>query len=210
LILNSYYGPNSQTGFGFVNPRKVEQSLVDLNSFPQLTEHNSVHNCRESAKGDFMLRKHLFVLVAAAAIAIAAPFAAAQDASPNDQQAAASAQENGGWHHGPPDPARRTAELTRKLNLTSDQQAKVQEALQSERSQMESLHQDSSLSQADRRSKMMTIRQTTDSQIRSLLDSNQQKKCDEMQARREQRMQNRGSGPANGAGADQQAPPSQQ
>jgi hypothetical protein len=65
---------------------------------------------------------------------------------------------------------------------------------------MESLHQDTSLSQQDRRTKMMEIRKSTDDQIRGLLDSNQQTKWDEMQARREQRMQNRG----------QQGPPPQQ
>jgi periplasmic protein CpxP/Spy len=148
-----------------------------------------------------MLKKYLLVLVAAGLISVAAPFAAAQDSSSNGQQPPPS-QENGGRHHGPPDPAQRTAELTKQLNLTSDQQAKVQEALQSERSQMESVHQDSSLSQQDRRAKMMEIRKSTDAQIRGLLDSNQQKKWDEMQAKREQWMQNRHSG-----GSDQQGPP---
>jgi len=68
-------------------------------------------------------------------------------------------------------------------------------ALQSEHSQMESLHQDTSLSQQDRHAKMVDIRKATDSQIRELLDSNQQKKWDEMQAKREQWMQNRRGGP---------------
>jgi Spy/CpxP family protein refolding chaperone len=155
-----------------------------------------------------MLKKHLLALVAAGAISIAAPFAAAQDNQSNDQQAPPS-QENGGRHHGPPDPARRTAELTKQLNLTSDQQAKVLSVLQSERSQMESLHQDTSLSQQDRRTKMMDIRETTDSQIRALLDANQQKKWDEKQAKREQWMQNRHSGPPD-SNSGQQAPPPQQ
>jgi len=155
-----------------------------------------------------MLKKHLLALVAAGAISIAAPFAAAQDNQSNDQRAPPS-QENGGRHHGPPDPARRTAELTKQLNLTSDQQAKVLSVLQSERSQMESLHQDTSLSQQDRRTKMMDIRETTDSQIRALLDANQQKKWDEKQAKREQWMQNRHSGPPD-SNSGQQAPPPQQ
>jgi len=155
-----------------------------------------------------MLKKHLLALVAAGAISIAAPFAAAQDNQSNDQQVPPS-QENGGRHHGPPDPARRTAELTKQLNLTSDQQAKVLSVLQSERSQMESLHQDTSLSQQDRRTKMMDIRKTTDSQIRALLDANQQKKWDEKQAKREQWMQNRHSGPPD-SNSGQQAPPPQQ
>jgi len=131
---------------------------------------------------------------------MAASFAGAQDSQSNEP-AAPPAQEMGGHHHGPPDPAQRTAELTKRLNLTSDQQGKVQSALESERSQMQSLHQDSSLSQPDRRAKMMEIHKATDAQIRGVLDSNQQKKWDEMQARRAERMQNRGGGPPdNGSG----------
>jgi Spy/CpxP family protein refolding chaperone len=141
-----------------------------------------------------MLKKYLLVLMAAGLISIAVPFAAAQDSPSNDQQAPPP-QENGMRHHGPPDPARRTAELTRRLKLTSDQQTKVQAALQSERSQMESVHQDTSLSQQDRHAKMMEIHQSTNTQIRTLLDPDQQKKWDEMQAEREQRMQGRHQGP---------------
>jgi periplasmic protein CpxP/Spy len=149
-----------------------------------------------------MLKQSLLILAAAGLISIA-PLASAQDT--NSQQSPP-AQENGGRHHGPPDPAKRTAELTKQLNLTSDQQPKVLAALQSEHSQMESLHQDSSLSQEDRRSKMMEIRKGTDDQIRGLLDPTQQKKWDEMQAKREQWMQNRHGGPPEGQGG---APPQQ-
>jgi protein CpxP len=144
-----------------------------------------------------MFKQSMLILAAAGLISIAAPFATAQNypspSQSNDQQSATS-QGNGGRHHGPPDPAERTRELTKHLKLTSDQQTKVQSALVSEHSQMESVHQDTSLSQQDRRAKMMEIRKSTDDQIRGLLDSNQQKKWDEMQAKREQRMQNRRGG----------------
>jgi hypothetical protein len=152
----------------------------------QLLAHNSVHRLSQIAlkKEIQMLKQCLLALLAAALISIAVPFAAAQDNnSPNNQQSSPP-QENGMRHHGPPDPAQRTAELTKQLTLTSDQQTKVQDALQSERTQMESLHQDSSLSQQDRRGKMMEINKSTDAQIRALLDSSQQKKWDEMQAKR--------------------------
>jgi periplasmic protein CpxP/Spy len=148
-----------------------------------------------------MNKQPLLILAAAGLISIV-PFATAQDNASNSQPSA-SAQENG-RHHGHEDPAQRTAELTKKLKLTSDQQTKVQDALQSEHSQMESLHQDSSLSQQDRRAKMMEIRKSTDGQIRGLLDADQQKKWDEMQAQRAQRMQNRHGGPDAGSGAPPQ------
>jgi periplasmic protein CpxP/Spy len=153
-----------------------------------------------------MLKQSLLVLAAAGLISIAVRFAAAQD-SPSNTQQPPPAQDNGGRHHGPPfDPAHRAAELTKKLNLTSDQQPKVLEALQSEHSQMESLHQDSSLSEQDRHAKMMEIHKSSDAQIRGLLDSTQQKKWDEMQAKREQWMQGHHGGPDAGP---QGAPPQQ-
>jgi len=154
-----------------------------------------------------MFKNSLVILAAAGLISIA-PFAMAQDSQSNSQQSPA-AQERGGRHHGQEDPAQRTAELTKKLKLTSDQQTKVQDALQSEHSQMESVHQDSSLSREDRHSKMMEIRKSTDAQIRGLLDTDQQKKWDEMQAKREQWMQNRRGGPPEGGSGQPSAPPQQ-
>jgi len=153
-----------------------------------------------------MLKKRVPILLTAGLILIAASLAASQDNPSNDQTPP---QDNGRQHHpGPPDPAQRTQELSKKLNLTSDQQTKVQDILQSEHSQMESLHQDSSLSQQDRHSKMMDIRNNSDTQIRRLLDSTQQKKWDEMQAKREQWMQKgRRHAPE---GGEQEAPPPQQ
>ena len=155
-----------------------------------------------------MLKQCLLMVLAASLISIAAPFASAQDSqsspppSANDQQASPS-QGNGRWRHGPPDPAERTKELTKKLDLTSDQQTKVLGIFQSEKSQMESLRQDSSTPQQDRRSKMMDLRESTNSQVRTALDANQQKKWDEMQAQRGQWGQHHGQG----GGSDQQAPP---
>ncbi len=155
-----------------------------------------------------MIKQSLLVLVAAGLISITAPFAAAQDSPFNNQQSSPS-QDNSRWRHGPPDPAQRTQELTKQLKLTSDQQTKVQGVFESERSQMESLRQDTSLSQQDRHAKMMEIHKSTDAQIRELLDSTQQKKWDEMQAKREQWMKNRRGGPPD-AGSGQQGPPPQQ
>ena len=152
-----------------------------------------------------MLKQSLLILAAASLISIAAAFSTAQNnpsqSQFNDQQSQ-TAQDNGRRHHGPPDPVERTRELTKHLRLNSDQQTKVQDALVSQRSQIASLHQDSSLSEQDRRGKMMEIRKNTDEQIRGFLNSNQQRKWDAMQARREQRMQNRRAG-------EQGAPPQQ-
>jgi protein CpxP len=153
-----------------------------------------------------MFKKCLLALLTASLIAIAVPLVAAQDSQANNPQSNQPSPDKGGWHHGRPDPAERTQELTKKLKLTSDQQTKVQDILQSEHSQMENLRQDTSSSQQDRHSKMMDIRKTSDTQIRALLDATQQKKWDEMQAKREQWGQDRHHGQPNGS----DAPPPQQ
>lgn len=106
--------------------------------------------------------------------------AVAQD---NDSQQSAPEHSRG---HGQFDPAKRTEMLTKRLGLTSEQQPKVLDILKSEQSQMESLHSDSSLSQEDRRAKMMDIHKSTNDQVRALLNPDQQKKWDEIQSRREQ------------------------
>jgi Spy/CpxP family protein refolding chaperone len=154
-----------------------------------------------------MLKQFVLAFVAASVISVAVPFASAQDNPPSDQPAGA-AHENGGWRHGPPDPVQRTKELSKQLKLTSDQQTKVLDIFQSEHSQMESLRQDSSLSQEDRRAKMMDIHKSTDTQVRALLDSDQQKKWDEIQAKRQPWMHNRHGGPPD-SGSAQPGPPPQ-
>jgi len=129
-----------------------------------------------------MLKHCLLALTLAAAVGIAVPSAIAQDSGSNDQQAAPPEHGHGGHF----DPEKRTEMLTKQLKLTSDQQPKVLDIYKSVQSQMQTLRSDSSLSQDDRRSKMMEIRKTSDDQIRALLDANQQKKWDEMQSKHEQ------------------------
>jgi len=139
--------------------------------------------------------KHSLLALTLAGLTYAAP-AVAQNTAPQsapDQQSAPSAPEG---HRGraPMDPAKRTEHLTRKLNLTADQQAKVQEIFKSEQSQMQSIHNDSTLSREDRRAKMIDIHKASTDQVRALLDATQQKKFDKMQANREQRMHDHGKG----------------
>jgi hypothetical protein len=121
-----------------------------------------------------------------AGVIAAVPAAIAQDSGSGDQQSQA-----GGappeHSHGHFDPAKRTEMLTRQLNLTSDQQPKVLDILKSAQSQMQGLRSDSSLSQEDRRSKMMQIHKASEDQIRALLDPGQQKKFDAIQSKHEQR-----------------------
>lgn len=151
-------------------------------------------------------------LVTLLAVGLLSMAAVAQSSAPPPNDAPSANQQpptdRGGWRRGaPPDPAQRTQELTKKLNLTSDQQAKVQDIFKSEQSQMEGLRNDTSTPQQDRRTKMMDIRNATNTQVRALLDADQQKKWDEMQAKREDwgKKGRRGGNNAD----DQSAPPPQ-
>lgn len=131
--------------------------------------------------------KHYVLALMLAGLVYTIPSAVAQNSGSSDPSAAQSTTAPEHKHGHDFDPAKRTAKLTKRLKLTADQQAKVQGILSSQKSQYESLRSDSAVTGADRHSKMMEIRQASDGQIRAVLDPNQQKKWDEMQARREQR-----------------------
>lgn len=150
-----------------------------------------------------MLKRFLVALTLSALVVVASASAFSQDNQSNGQPSAPAGEQA---EHGPGrrhlDPAKRTEMLTKQLNLTSDQQPKVLEILKAEQAQMEKLRSDSSASPEDRRSKMMEIRKASDGQIRALLDSEQQKKWDEMQTRREQWQGHHRDGQAPGAAPD--------
>jgi hypothetical protein len=150
-----------------------------------------------------MLKQWLLAMMLIGLVYAVTPSVVAQDNGSNDQPpASAGVPLEHGHGRGDFDPAKRTEMLTKKLKLTSDQQSKVQEILNSEQSQMETLRSDSSLSREDRRPKMMEIHKASASQIRALLDPNQQKKWDEMQSRHEQWQGHNHEGQSPGATPD--------
>ena len=112
-----------------------------------------------------------------------------------------SGQEGGQMGHRPMSPDQRLQMMTKKLNLSPDQQTKIKPILENESQQMQALHQDSSMSQEDRMSKMQQIRQSSNEQIKSNLNSDQQQKFEEM-------MSHQGHGGPHGA-PGQTAPPPQ-
>lgn len=115
-------------------------------------------------------------------------------------------QEQGGGQgsgHGQGQPMtvdQRLQNMTNQLNLSDAQQQQIKPILENESKQMQTLREDSSLSQQDRRSKMMQIRTETAGQIKPILNADQQKQYDEMMVR-----MNRGRG---AGGPGQPLPPS--
>ena len=78
--------------------------------------------------------------------------------------------------------------LTKKLKLSDDQQAKLKPILEQQNKQMEQIHNDSSLSREERFSKMQGLRQSSDTQIKSVLNEEQQKSFDKMREEQRDRM----------------------
>jgi len=79
--------------------------------------------------------------------------------------------------------------LTKQLQLTTDQQAKIGPMLQQRDQQLQALHSDSSLRPADRRAKAQAIMQDSESQIGGVLTQEQNDKWKAMRERAMERMQ---------------------
>ena len=92
--------------------------------------------------------------------------------------------------------------MAKKLSLSDDQQAKLKPIIEDQRKQVEQIRDDSSLSREDRFSKMKSVHESSASQIKALLNDDQQKQFDKMQAERREHMGGRGPGngrpPGNG------------
>lgn len=73
--------------------------------------------------------------------------------------------------------------MSRALNLTDDQKAKIKPILEEQSNKMHQLMQDTSVSQQDKRSKFQEIHQDTMSQIKPILTSDQQQKLESMHER---------------------------
>lgn len=110
----------------------------------------------------------------------------AQDAAPAAPQQGA---EGHGYQRGDA-----TAMMTKKLNLTPDQQTQVKAINDDQRSQMMSVRNDASIPQADKRSKMMDIHKVSSDKIRAILTDEQKTKYDAMQAQMKERMKERTQG----------------
>ncbi|MGH9325528.1 MAG: Spy/CpxP family protein refolding chaperone [Terriglobia bacterium] len=125
----------------------------------------------------------VFILLAASLL-----FLPAQQAFPVPLPQAG---EQGGWQNGGRH-ARRHNEmrfLSRALNLTKQQKAQIKPILEHQHKAMMALRQDTSLSRQERRSKFMALRKQTMEKIRPILTSEQQAKLQQMEQRREERMQ---------------------
>ena len=116
--------------------------------------------------------------------------ALAQDQDQNAAPAQAEQGKHGRGMRG--NPEQRLERLSKQLNLTDDQKAKIKPILDDEDAKMKALWEDTSTNPADKRGKFMAIHQTANDQIKSLLTDDQQKKFADMQEHMHQHMKNKG------------------
>ncbi len=113
----------------------------------------------------------------------------------------ASAPQQAGGHGqwgGHQTPDEQVARMTKRYNLSSDQQAQIKPILANQQEQMQALRGDSSLSREDKMAKMKSIHEDSSSKIQAVLNDSQKQKFAEDQARRQQHMQERGGAAAGG------------
>ena len=145
--------------------------------------------------------------ILAAGVALCGTQAFAQDNPPPDTATQPPAQgPMGGMGRRPMDPDQMLARMTRRYNLSADQQSQIKPILQDQQKQMLALRQDSSISPMDRRTKMQGLRTDSRSRIEAVLNDDQKKQFDQDQQMMEQRMQRRMQGGPAGPGG---SPPPQ-
>lgn len=104
--------------------------------------------------------------------------------------------EGQGHRRGMPSAEDQVKNLTEKLSLTDDQQAKVKTIVEDAHSQMQKLRQDDSISREDKMAKMQSLHETASGKIRDILTADQQKKFDDMQKEMQDHMHQRQGGDA--------------
>ena len=124
-------------------------------------------------------------------VAVAQPF----------QDAAASADSTSMKpSHQPPDPQHQTERLSRKLQLTPAQAAKIEPILASRQQQMQQLRADTTLAPADRRAKMRSLVQDSNTQLQSVLTDSQKQQYQQMMQQTMQHRQDKQGSPDGSSG----------
>lgn len=128
-------------------------------------------------------RNSLFAIATLAlGLCVALGTAFAQDAQEQSNPGSAPAKGEHMGHRQMPSVDDQLKHMTKKLSLSDEQQAKLKPILEAQRTQMGQIRGDSSLSREDRFGKMKALRETTDNQIKGVLNEDQQKKFDKMRA----------------------------
>jgi periplasmic protein CpxP/Spy len=138
----------------------------------------------------------VFGALLSAGAVLASAQAAATDQSSNQAQGTQGRGRRG------MNPDRQVQALTKKLNLTADQAAKITPILQDRAQQMQALRADTTVAPADRRAKSQGIMNDSNTKIEAVLNDQQKQQYQQMLAARQERRGSRR--PAAGATAPQE------
>jgi Spy/CpxP family protein refolding chaperone len=142
--------------------------------------------------------------ILATGLALGSAAAFAQQDSPAPPDSAAAAQQGGG-HRQPPTPDEQVARMTKRYNLSADQQAQIKPIVADQQQKMMALRGDSSMSRDDKMAKMKSIHEDSNTKIQAILNDTQKQQFAQDQQKMQERMMQRGGGAGAGAGA----PPAQ-
>ena len=113
--------------------------------------------------------KHL-ILTTSLALSLSCGAAFAQQTQPTQEPQQAPMQ---GEHHHAPNPQKQAEHLSKELNLTPDQTAKIEPILASHDQQVQSLRQNTQLTPQDRHQQMRSINEQTQQQMSGILSADQ-------------------------------------
>ncbi len=120
---------------------------------------------------------------------------APQSAQPDHSQSAQPGQQSA-QQPGRPSIDDQVKMLTQELNLTPEQQTKIKNVLENQHQQAMTIINDSSLAREDKIQTIRSLRETTITQARAMLNDNQKKKLDGMLAESDRLHQNGGAAPS--------------
>lgn len=119
------------------------------------------------------------LLSTALALTLGGALAVAQQSAPAQPDSSQS-QPTQGHHFRHPNPHREAAMLSRRLNLTSDQTARLEPILADRDQKLTALHSDTSLAPEAKRTQMKSIRLDTQQQFSNILTPEQMQKMQAM------------------------------
>ena len=129
--------------------------------------------------------------ILATGLTLGSAAAFAQDAPAAAPDAAA---QQGGGHRQPPTPDEQVARMTKRYNLSADQQTQIKPIVADAQQKMMALRGDSSMSRDDKMAKMKSIHEDSNTKISAILNDTQKAQFAQDQQRMQERMMQRGGG----------------
>jgi len=127
------------------------------------------------------MNKHIYTFALSALLGATAAIGGPQEASgPVQQNQSVQTEGAQAKGHRQFDPQKQVERLTKRLQLTNEQQSQLLPILAQRTEQAKALRNDTSLSATDRQAKMRELRQESEVQIRNVLTDSQKQQYDAM------------------------------